>query len=282
MIVHFPAYRNFVDARIDAIDAMTALIMGTRLSIKELQTANPTVRLPELHEEIAGITRLNRTASDAANLLKDGEIHLVYMAIPYALSVYGSYLVAVAHMLREDGHEPVSQSPQPDLNKLTLDDGHEYIVDCCSGKLDENYLSLFHFSRQIRNRIIHNGATAGSHIKYDQLPSKARTVWEELSKRPFPQVSYGDKMAINDSELIAILGVCNKLAEDLNKLAAKTISRKYWASLAVKDFGSRHPTSFRQKDRLQEHLEGYVFHLYRPLKLTPDELAEVIKQYSEH
>jgi hypothetical protein len=112
VIVHFPAYRRFSEARIEADDAMMALLIGARLGEHALKTsaASPDALLPALFGQIRGIGRLNRTAGDSARLLADAETHLANMAIPYVLAIHGSFLVSVAQMLRDDARDSTTQT----------------------------------------------------------------------------------------------------------------------------------------------------------------------------
>jgi hypothetical protein len=177
-VVRFPAYRQFSDARVEINDAMMALMIGARLGEHTLSNspAAPEALLPSLFGRIRSIKRLNRTAADAAILLEAAEGHLVYMAIPYALALHGVYVVAVAGMVRSDGHDEVDQQTshpyQNDLYKLPLDIAHEYVEDRCEGHLSPELLALFHLSRRIRNRIVHAGGAVGSRLlgDYRNLP----------------------------------------------------------------------------------------------------------------
>lgn len=193
MIVRFPAYRRFSEARIEANDAMMALLIGARLGEHALKTsaASPEALLPSLFGQIRGIERLNRTAVDSARLLAGAETHFAYMAIPYALAIHGSFMAASAQMLRDDGRDPVTHGyslpREKDLTKLSLDIAHEYIAERCGIKLDGTLLPLFHIARRIRNRIIHFAGVPGSRLAtdYRSLSSEARDSWESLADAHF-------------------------------------------------------------------------------------------------
>jgi hypothetical protein len=112
-------------------DAMMALLIGARLGEHALSTsaASPDALLPDLFGQIPGIERLNRTAGDAARLLRDAETHLAYMAIPYALTIHGAFLVSVCEMVRAAGRDEIGgdyDHPRVhDPTKLSLENGHE-------------------------------------------------------------------------------------------------------------------------------------------------------------
>jgi hypothetical protein len=284
VIVRFPAYRRFSAARIDANDAMMALLIGARLGKHALNTsaASPEVLLPSLFGQIPGIARLNRTAGDAARLLSGAETHLAYMAIPYALAIHGSFLVSAAQMLRDDGHDPethtYTSSRQTDLAKLPLEIAHEYIAERCGVELDGTLLPLFHIARRVRNRIIHYAGAPGSRLasEYRSLSSDARDSWERLAGRPLDTALKADRMILHDGELIAVLGVSRNLVQEMNDLLSRTISRAYWASLAVDDYRDAHPDRFGERSRRVRRIQGYAQHFYKPLHLTSEELATAL------
>ena len=177
VVVRYPAYRRYSEARIAVNDALMALLIGARLGEHALanSAANANAMLPELFGRIDGIARLNRTVGDAAVLLARAEEHLVYMAIPYALSVHGSFVSASAEMLRTAGHDqPDGQytlDRQSDLAQLPLDVAHEYVEERCRLDLDPTLLQLFHLSRRLRNRIIHFSGVAGSRLPREYRPA---------------------------------------------------------------------------------------------------------------
>jgi hypothetical protein len=284
MIVRFPAYRRFSEARIEANDAMMALLIGARLGRHALETsaASPEALLPSLFGQICGIGRLNRTAGDSARLLAGAERHLAYMAIPYALAVHGSFMVAAAQMVRDDGRDPVTNRyalpHHEDPTKLSLEIAHEYITERCGVKLDGTLLPLFHIARRIRNRIIHFAGVPGSRLatEYRSLSSEARDSWEHLAGRPLLDALGSKRLTLCDGELIAVLGVSRNLVQEINDLLAQTLSRAYWASLAVGDYRENHPERFGERDRQLRRVRGYAQHFYKPLRLTDDELATAI------
>lgn len=196
MLIRFPAYRHYTTARIEANDAMMALLIGARLGQHALATsaAGDDVRLPSLFGRIPAIERLNRTTAEAAALLDEAERHLAYMAIPYVLSAHGALLVDVAEMLRNDGRDDEAQRYrlpwQGDLAKLALEIGHEYVAERAGGTLDENLLILFHFTRRVRNRIIHSAGEAGSRLpaEYRSLPGAVRQSWARLVVQDYRQL----------------------------------------------------------------------------------------------
>jgi hypothetical protein len=283
VIVRFPAYRRYSESRIEVNDAMMALLIGARLGEHALRTsaASPEVLLPSLFGQIDGIRRVNRTAGDAARLLADAEMHLAYMAIPYALAVHGTFLVAAAGMVRDDGRdEGDSYGIQrvEDLTRLPLENGHQYVAERCGKMLDGTLPPLFQLARKLRNRIIHFVGTPGSHLlsDYRALPEPARESWEHLAGRPLPDAVVGGRLALGEGELVAVLAVSRNLVQTINDLLAHTLSRRYWASLVVADYRTEYRQRFGERDRRLKRVVGYAGQMYRPLRLTTEEIIEAL------
>lgn len=275
MIINFPAYRQFRQAHIQANSAMLALLIGNRLGEGLLASPeiNEGTRLPEIFNKVHDIRRLNLTAKKATIVLTEAESHLAYMAIPYVLSIHGSYMVDAARMLDEDGHTPKNRMARRDFSKMTIEQVHEYIEECSDRHLDATYLALFHIIRRMRNRIIHKAGTPGSHIDYQNLSTQAKDEWTRIAKRPLSLALEHDRINFKSNEIIAVLAVSQRLAQDVNDLLAQTISREYWASLLVRDYLENYPSRLHPLS----HLSGYARYFYRPLGLKNNELEEAAR-----
>ena len=280
MILRFPAYRRYSDARVEVNDAMMALLIGARLGEHALSTsaADPDALLPSLFGQIPGIARLNRTAGDAAGLLAEAEVHLASMAIPYTLAVHGAFLAAAAQMVRDAGLDQRDAAFEVkrcgDLHKLPLDTGHEYIAERCRGQTNPALLSLFHIARQLRNRIIHSNRTPGSRLlqEFRTLQPAARESWEGLAGRPLTAAVASGRLEPKEGELVAVLAVSRHLVQDINTLLARKLSREYWARVAVADYRALHPQRFGERARRLRRLQGHAASFYAHLGLTEDEL----------
>ena len=281
VIVRFPAYRRYSEARVEVSDSMMALLIGARLGEHALKTspASSDARLPDLFGQIPGISRVNRTAADAAALLAGGELHLTYMAIPYALSVHASFVIAAARMVRQagldsDGHS--HQVPrQPHLESLPLDVAHEYVAERCNWKLDTDLLAIFHLARRIRNRIIHFGGDAGANLvrDYRAMPAGSRASWENLAKRSLPAAIYNGRMQLAEPELVAVLATGRHLAHEVNDMIAHRLPREFWARVAVNDYRLAHPQHFGERATRLRRVKGHADSFYSVLRLTDDELV---------
>jgi hypothetical protein len=283
--VGFPAYRQYSNARIEVNDAMMALLIGARLGEHALSTsaASPDVRLPTLFGQIASIRRFNRTAGDAARLLGTAEVHLAYMAIPYVLAVHSTLIESVAQMVRDDGKDEAGTfeiKRVSDLSKLSLSNGHEYIVERCGRSLDTDLLPLFHLTRAIRNQIVHAGGNCGSRLPrvYRALPPRSEASWENLAGRSLSDAMASGRLDLREGELVAVLAVSHYTARALNDLIAGTLSREYWARLAVEDYRRAHPDRYGPQATRLRRLKGHTRQHYRRLGLTDAELLAATKE----
>ena len=204
----------------------------------------------------------------------------MYMAIPYALSVHGSFISASAVMLAEAGHDepdiPRSFHRQPGLSHLPLEVAHEYVEERCRLDLDPTLLQLFHLSRRLRNRIIHYSGVAGSRLlrEYRQLPKPAREGWERLAKRPLPEAVVDGRLALREGELVAVLATSRHLAQDVSSLLAHTIDRQFWADVVVEDYRGAHAQGFGERAKRERRVMGFANRYYGPLRFTMEEIAD--------
>lgn len=276
MVVNFPAYRNFKQARIEANDAMLALLLSNRLTVAQLRSIpNESAMLPSLYEEVKDVNKLNRKVTDAVQIIESSEHHLARMAIPYVLSSYSSFLVDVAKMLHANGYRPRTVDAPEDLSKMSLDIAHDYISECCDESFDPDHLAIFQLSRRIRNRLIHYGGWAGSNIDYHNISPRAKKIWQNYARRPLSDAIVDGQLLLRDSEVIAVLAICKRLAEDANMMVTKRIADKgYWARIVINDYRETNPDAFKRNDILLSSLHGYASNMYKSLELSKEDIQK--------
>lgn len=135
-------------------------------------------------------------------------------------------------------------------------------------------LRLFHFSRYLRNRIIHFGGAAGSNLRteYAGLGTSLREYWEGLAGRPLPLASSKEHLDLESGELIAVLAITKHLADAVNNTVVQQLSREYWATVVARDYKQIAPTKFGDRMRRVRRLTGHAREFYSPLALTSTEL----------
>jgi hypothetical protein len=278
MAVRFPAYRRFNASRVAANDAMMAILVGSRLasaSIAEREaSSSPTDLLPIVFPELPGVERLNRTLADARRLLADAERYLAYMAIPFALSVYGTYVVDVIRMAQSAG-----VADEIDVGGLRLSDLHPHLKDACSIVLPGIELELFDFLRRLRNRIIHYGGQQGSRLRqsfFDMSP-EARELWFALTQREFPFGDRRDELVLGARELIPALSVTKHLGDAISIQISERLPKAFWATQAVEDYLTNAPFPSINRSDVLRKVQGIARYNYSSVDIGESDLESAIE-----
>lgn len=91
-IAQFLQYRRHDAARIQANNAIMALLAGSHLASHTLQLTDGSAHLlPEIFPRVPHIRRFNLETSQARLLLLDAEVHLAAMAVPYMLAIHEDF-----------------------------------------------------------------------------------------------------------------------------------------------------------------------------------------------
>jgi hypothetical protein len=284
MLVWFPAYRDFDRARVAANDASVALMLGGALAGRDLEGQDDR-RLPELFSDIPDIERLDVTVARARLLLDESDRYLAYMAIPFVLSVHGTFLADVLGMLADDGFDIGPRDP----NERAIADLHADVMQHCRRSLTpeeeadfEQYLSLFQFVRALRTRIVHSGGATGDRVRrhWNALPRASRQHWERVAGRPF-DTERGRPLDLGRGEMILALSLSKRLADHVNHSVVRTLSRGFWAREVVRDYAEQNPVRYRQqRDRLLNHLFGHARFAYRAIGLRREEIEAALAETS--
>jgi hypothetical protein len=275
-VLHFPEYRQFEAARVEANDAMMALLIGSRLGRHALGLAEGSPHLlGTLFPTVPEIGRLNRSVEDTRLLIDGAERYLAYMAIPYSLSVYSTLLSDGVALLRDAGVDHGDDDPRD----IALSEIHARFVAAAGGDLTDFpqvHLRLFEFARWVRNRIVHRGGTPGSRLsnQYRQVLSEDdRVEWRRIARRDPPFGDGSEQMDLRSQELRVVLAITKHLAESANAVLRVKVPRTSWARVVVSDYeqSSGHSSAGRI-----ESVRGYARMNYGPLMLDEDELSSAI------
>ena len=274
--VRFPSYRAFERARIASNDAMMALLIGSRLGSHTLQLAEGSPHLlGTLFPAVPEAGRLNRSVEDARGLIDEAERHLTFMAVPYALAVYGGLLSDSISLLRLGGLDARTDEPRD----IPLSEIHCRLVAAAGEDLTvfpAIQLRLFGLARWMRNRIVHRGGTAGSRlpIHYRQeLRDVDRAEWQRIAKRDPPFGSGSDEMDLRSGELRAVLAVTKHLAEAVNGLLKARLPLEFWSLVAVDDYEEQ--SGRRAKGRVGSVL-GFARMYYSGLEFASTDIEIAI------
>lgn len=285
MIVRFPDYKTHEQARVEANDAMMALLVAGRIAVEVLRTidADEVVDiegevewLPRLFPTVREMHRLNIRRAEAATVVEDAESHLVQMSIPFALSVHGAYIARCIAHLQGAGVDTSGTNP----STIRLKDIHGHISGHGRIAFSGPLLELFNLARMVRNRIIHHGATTGHEVKpaWRHLSRRAKDSWVRLADREPPFGNPSDRLVLQAGELFAVLAITKNLADAANVGLQKELPREYWARIVVDDYSTIAPERFAQRATRLRRVVGHARRLYVPLGLTQEELAVAIDE----
>lgn len=282
-LIGFPQYRQFERTRVAANDAMMALLIGSRLGAHALSLAEGSPHLlGSMFPRVEEIGRFSRSVSDAQSLIAGAERHLTYMAIPYALAIYGGLLSSGVQVLRDSGVDTGEGEPLD----IRLSDIHQEFCGSAGlpvSDLPAIHLELFEFSRWIRNRIVHRDGVAGSRLPNfwrSGLSGDARSEWIRVTKREPSFDGPDGRMELGSPELHGVLAVTKHLAEAANSLLGGAVPRAHWADIAVAH--ARAERGGRDRANELRSLKGFCKMNYGPLELTDDELGAALARAKEN
>jgi hypothetical protein len=268
--INFERYRAYVSARVDANNAMIALLAGSRLAAHSLQLhAGSPHQLPGLFPTVKDIDRFNLLPGRASELLLDADAHLAAVAIPYALAVYEAFVKDATALLEEEKF-PVSQA----RGALNAGRMHETFYEAAGLPQPDDVITLFHVLRTIRNAQIHHaGSTTPELIAVVKgLTKGQRQRWELLTMGNLDEMFDESRLKLTVGHLIAAFAITKEAARRVNEALAIKLSRETWAIMSVKDYASaaKHPRNSRQ---WKKGLVGFArFNYLGSLKLSESEL----------
>ncbi|KZE89555.1 hypothetical protein [Microbacterium sp. TNHR37B] len=274
--IGFRRYRKYVDARVDANNAMIALLAGSRLAAHSLQLhAGSPHQLPGLFPAVKDIDRFNLLPDHASGLLLDADAHLSAVAVPYALAVYEAFVKDAVAMLKDEGY-PVAS----DRNALNAGRMHQTLFDAAGLPQPDDVIPLFHVLRCLRNAQIHHAGNVTGQVteSLSALGDQQRARWERLTMGPIELMIAEGKLHFSLGHLVAAFAVTKEAARRINTMLGQKISRNSWATMAVADFAedAAHPRNSRQWKR---GLEGFArFHYLGGLSLSSQELEKAARE----
>lgn len=275
--MRFPAYRRHEEARIRANDAMMIQLASSRLTSDRLSHCDDQdAFLPDAFPHVPDLRRMNRRLSDVAVLVREGERHFTYMAVPFALSVYHAYVVQCIRLVKQ------RLDAEEETGPVTLDLVHEALASVAGEAISEDLARMFDLVRHIRNRIIHYGGTEGSHLsdKWNAMSTPAKQSWERLARRPLPIQGSDREMALGLDELIAVLALTKRLAVEVNGVLQTAVPLEQWAAIAVDDYRESQPTRFAHVATRIRRVMGFVRINYGALSLTSKHVEAAIAALS--
>jgi hypothetical protein len=253
---------------------MIAMLVSVEIADAQMTTHPASAQLTEIFPGLPSRERLNRTIGDARLILQSAESHLAHMAIPHVLSLHHRTMGAALQLLREDGRtvtaprtvvadsgERETQLVQVDPFDIQLSEVHDALkrASGLTELFQDVEVKVVGFLRQLRNRLTHQGVTAGHSLKtqWAALGSDGQALWEQIARRAFPLVKARDQLVLEAPELFVALAVCKRLEDDAEQAVINALSPSALATIVVYDYAARHPHRTADATRLSRRLQGF-------------------------
>jgi hypothetical protein len=271
--VHFAAFRILEERRVEAGNAIWAILAGSKIAANTLSlTEGSTRTLAEMFPSVEHIERFNLRSDIARSLLGNAEADLCTMGMSYAIALHEDFVKTCLSWL-----VPLKRITRSKLRDAKAANVHEKLEGASGVSMDVDSLALFHLTRLMRNCHIHAGGLGSRELERhaSTLNSTQRYTWEKLTKESFAVPAEGVPVLVGVGGLIATLAIGKRLSYDVNLTLQAAIPRSEWANLAAREYfalgakGPRHATALRS-------LKGYTRTTYSALALTDNELRAAI------
>lgn len=253
--IKYPKYKKFVDQRVEANNAMMALLAGSQLALHTLQlTEGSTQTLKNVFPAVNHIERFDLRTSDARELLGDVEYHLSSVAVPYALATHEAYVMDLLKDLKNWGYSIPS-------GKTDASNMHEKVFQALGASLPTVELETFHLLRLTRNGIIHRQGEAPPSLlqKISTLSTDATQRWENRNQGNLPStlVSSSGRLHLSAETAFTAFASSKELGRKINQALGSHLSDEIWVKIIVEGFGKE---SSRTKNSAQwkSGLIGYM------------------------
>lgn len=271
--VHFAAFKTLEQRRVDAGNAIWAILAGAKMASNTLALTEGSQRtLGEIFPSVEHIKRFNLRSDHARGLLNRAEEDMCTMAMSYAIALHEDFVKTCLGWLVPLGLLTPSQYAGAKSFNV-----HEKLAAATDVAMNPDSLELFHVTRLIRNCHIHAGGRGSGELerRTKALSPARRSIWEQLTGESFTEIAEGDKASVGVGGLIATLAVGKRLSYDVNLALQSAIPRDHWADMAAGEYFAlgaktpRHGTALRS-------VTGYVRGRYDALAFTESELQAAI------
>ncbi|MCT2297289.1 hypothetical protein M3F57_14365 [Brachybacterium muris] len=267
-IVRHLKYREYEEQRIKTNDTVMGLLAGSKLASQTLRlTEGSDFLMGDIFPSIEHVRRFNLTTEKAREVLEGAEGLLGVLAVPQVMALHEEIMVSILAELAKSRGE--SNSLWRDAKSANV---HERIQTLTGRNFTPESLELFHLVRVARNAHIHRGGKADSGLvtTIASCSADALKLWNRITKSSFPAYQSGDTVELRLPELIGILAITKRLAEEANKILQEVLPKSAWADIAIADWRStRTGGNEHQQDR---QLRGLVKMYYSHLNLDETEL----------
>lgn len=270
-VVRFPAYREYEATRVEASNAMMALLAGAQMASHLLRlTEGSDQLLPEIFPRVPHIRRFNLTTDAAREILLSADEHLGAMSVPYALAIHEDFLKTCIRLLEQAGRCAAGTA-----ESSVLATQHQTIEQATGGTFPAVPMTQLTTVRRMRNCTIHRGGRANGTLINDVAAwsPDVEQAWTRLAGRSPKSLVEGARVTFGQPELILTLAVTKTLAREANELLQPALPRDLWADIVLADLVESTRSLTGAPDALRR-LRGHSRYHYGPLKLTDAELVQ--------
>lgn len=269
-IVRYRRFRDYLQQRTTTNDTMMGLLAGSKLASQTLLlTRGSELLLSDIFPSVPHIKRFNLTTARAQGVLDDAEDLLGILAVPQVLALQEDLMTGMLELLEQN-----VPALAPLSNDAKASNVHERFQKATATKFTPESLELFHLVRKARNTHIHNGGRADKTLSNAVASTKpaALQAWSHITGSSFPAYKPNDRVQMGLSELIGILALTKRLADEANEKLQEFLPRDKWADLVIADWLiDRKPGNPEQQAK---RLRGLANMEYGAVQLTDDELAD--------
>lgn len=267
-IVHYLAYREHQRQRVQTNDTMMGLLAGSKLASQTLMlTAGSKLLMSDIFPGVDHVRRFNLTTDKAREVLEDAEELLGILAVPQVMALQEDLMVGTLKLLEKNvaGVGKIAEGAK-------TANVHERFESATGKQFTPESLNLFHLIRKARNTHIHSGGKADPPLvnAIKAMDVQTAHLWKTITKTTFRTYSLGDKVDLGLSELIGILAITKRLAEEANSILQQALQKNAWADIAIADWvETRRPGDKNQQNK---QLRGLVKFQYGPVNLADQDL----------
>lgn len=266
--VLFPAYRAYSKSRVEVNDAMTALLVGSRLAAHTLSlTAGSSATLGQLFPAVEHVTRFNMRSDVARDYLNQADHHIASVAVPYALATHEDFVMGMIDLLTGEGRTIVKRDKGKQIKAWNM---HAVLFDTCGEAEPEDWIQSFHVLREMRNCITHAGGGVDQKLRdcIGEMGTSARAGWQSINGGPPEDIEGPDgQLVLTTEHVFSAFAVTKRLGREINGLLAREFNADTWARIAVEDYQSQ-TTKLRNSSQWRRSLTGYVRQNYGTIRIN--------------
>jgi hypothetical protein len=274
VIVKYPQYVEHERQRVQTNDTVMGLLAGSKLASQVLRlTEGSELVLSQIFPRVEHINRFNLRTGKARAVLDDAEHLLGILAVPQVIALHEDLLRGMLYLIAD-----VNPSIEPVADEAKAATVHQSLEGAASFSFNQNSVELFHLIRVARNTLIHSGGRADRRLvnRLGRTSPQSLIVWQTITRETFPQYVEGDLVALGLTELIGILAVAKRLAEEANVALQRALPAAKWADIIVADWKT-HARPGNPQQRLRQ-VAGLARRNYAALALTVPDLEAAMRR----